>query len=89
VSLFVLLIWASFVGAADCAAWLATIGTLALIPVYMAVTTAELVVSLRARRAVWALLGLTGTLMLCWPFYNSLYPVPKFPGDLWPYLVIA
>jgi hypothetical protein len=25
---------------------------------------------------------------MLWPLYNSIYPVPAFPGNLWPYVVI-
>src|SRR5512135_2142436 len=66
-----------------------TIGTLALILVYMAVTGAELADALGARRPIWSLVGLVGTVALFWPLYNSVYPVPVFPSNLWPYLVVA
>ena len=26
---------------------------------------------------------------MAWPLYNSVYPVPGFPGNLWPYVVIG
>ena len=31
--------------------------------------------------------GLLGTGVLLWPLYNSVYPVPAFPNNRWPYLV--
>jgi hypothetical protein len=53
------------------------------------VTGAELAESLGARRLVWALFGLAGMLVLLWPLYNSVYPIPDFPRNLWPYVIIA
>jgi amino acid transporter len=84
-----ILVWAPFVGAADYFGYLATIGTLALILVYGGVTGAELVQSLDSRRLIWALFGLAGMLVLLWPLYNSVYPIPDFPRNLWPYVVIT
>jgi amino acid transporter len=68
---------------------LATIATLALILVYMGVTSAEAVVALRQRRAARSIIGSLGTLLLLWPLWNSLYPVPDWPGIMWPYLIVA
>jgi amino acid transporter len=84
-----ILAWAPFVGAADYYGALATIGTLALIVVYVGVTGAELAESLDGRRLVWALFGLAGMLILLWPLYNSIYAIPDFPRNLWPRVVIA
>jgi hypothetical protein len=53
------------------------------------VTGAQLAESLNAGQITWALSGLAGTLALIWPLYNSVYPVPDFPRDLWPGVVIA
>ena len=38
---------------------------------------------------IWALFGMAGTLMLVWPLYNSIWPVPTFPNNVWPYVVVA
>jgi len=38
---------------------------------------------------IWALFGLAGMLALLWPLYNSVYPIPDFPRNLWPYVVIT
>jgi amino acid transporter len=84
-----ILVWAPFVSAADYYGNLATIGTQALILVYVGVTGAQLAESLNAGQITWALSGLAGTLALIWPLYNSVYPVPDFPRDLWPGVVIA
>jgi amino acid transporter len=84
-----ILVWAPFVGAADYYGDLATIGTLALILVYVGVTGAELAESLGGRRLVWALFGLAGMIILLWPLYNSIYPIPDFPRNLWPCVVIG
>jgi amino acid transporter len=84
-----ILVWAPFVGAADYFGYLATIGTLALILVYSSVTGAQLAESLDSRRMIWALFSLAGMLVLLWPLYNSVYPIPDFPRNLWPYVVIG
>ena len=43
---------------------------------------------MRRNLLIWALVGLLGMLFMLWPLYNSVYPVPAFPGNLWPYLVV-
>jgi amino acid transporter len=82
-------LWAPLTGAAGYYGAMGTIGTLALILVYMGVTVAEAMDAARARKMLWAALGVAGTLILLWPLYNSVYPVPAYPGNLWPYVVIA
>ncbi len=57
--------------------------------VYMCVTAAAAVYAVRMRQRVWAVFGGLGTVILLWPLFNSVYPVPAYPGNLWPYLVIA
>jgi amino acid transporter len=68
---------------------LVTIGTLALILVYMGVTGAQAIGALRSRRPVWWVIGSLGTVLLVWPLWNSLYPAPPWPGNVWPYVVAA
>ena len=82
-------LWAPFTGSGDFYGDMGTIGTLALILVYMGVTIAEASDALRGGRVIWAGFGLLGTAILLWPLYNSVYPVPAWPGGLWPYVVIA
>ena len=84
-----LIVWAPFVGTADYYDYVGTIGTLGLILVYMGVTGAVLAVSLKSRQPLWITIGLAGTLVLIWPLWNSIYPVPAFPNNLWPYVVVA
>jgi amino acid transporter len=81
-------LWAPFVGAGNYYGDMGTIGTLSLILVYMAVTGAEAVDAGRTSRTTWAAFGAAGTIILLWPLYNSVYPVPSYPGNLWPYVVI-
>jgi hypothetical protein len=83
-----ILVWAPLVGAADYYGDLATIGTLALIFVYLGVIAAEVTASFAARRPIRAPLGLAGIVMLLWPLYDSVYPIPDHPAKLWPYVVI-
>jgi hypothetical protein len=52
------------------------------------VTVAAAAYAARRRDRVWAAFGILGTVFMLWPLYNSVYPVPAFPGNLWPYLVI-
>ncbi|HZU90744.1 MAG TPA: hypothetical protein VE993_15960, partial [Stellaceae bacterium] len=82
-----ILLWAPLSGAGNYYGAMGTIGTLALILVYLGVTGAEMIDALRARRILWALFGAIGALLLLWPLYNTLYPVPAYPANLWPYVV--
>ncbi len=80
---------APLVGAASYFGAVGTIGTLALILVYTGVTVAEAVDAMRSRKKIWLAFGVLGTLILLWPLYNSIYPAPAYPGNLWPYVVIV
>lgn len=82
-----LALWAPFAGPADYCGHLLTIGTLALVLVYMGVNAADLVELLAARRLSWSLCGLDGAGVLLWSLYNSVYPAQDFPNNLWPYCV--
>ncbi len=84
-----LLAWAPFIGPADYYDSVGTIGVLALIVAYLGVTAAAAVHALRAGSRLWLALGAAGTLAMAWPLYNSVYPVPAFPGNLWPYVVLG
>ena len=81
------LFWAPLIGAGNYYGDMGTIGTLALILVYMGVTAADAADALRASKS-WAVFGVFATLMMLWPLYNSVYPVPAYPGNLWPYVVV-
>ena len=80
---------APFAGPTNYCGDLLTIGTLALVLVYSGVNAADLSESFGARRLSWSICGLIGAGVLLWPFYNSVYPAPGFPNNLWPYCVIA
>lgn len=84
-----ILIWASQIGAGDFYGYLGTIGSLALILVYIGVTIAQAAFGRSNVDRVGLVAGCTGTAVLLWPLYNSLYPAPDWPGNLWPYLVLA
>jgi hypothetical protein len=64
-----------------------TIGVLALILVYVGVAASAGRYALQQKSPVWALFGVLGVIFMLWPLYNSVYPVPAFPGNLWPYVV--
>ncbi|MCB8879276.1 APC family permease [Acidisoma cellulosilytica] len=83
------LILAPQIGANDYYGDMGTIGVLALILVYVGVAAAAGRYAWQRKSLVWASFGLLGTIFMLWPLYNSIYPVPAFPGNLWPYLVIA
>jgi amino acid transporter len=85
-SLLCLLIWAKSTGPGPYYGALGTIGTLALILVYMGVAWAQ---AKEASRGAGTILGLAGILLLVWPLYNSVYPVPAYPGNLWPLLLLG
>jgi len=82
------LIWAPRIGASNYYGDVGTIGTIALILVYLGVTSAAAVSAMGTRKPIWAAVGGLGTVILVWPLYNSIYPVPAYPGNLWPYVVI-
>ena len=81
-----LLLWAPLTGAADYYGYTGTIGALALILVYLAVGVAHAMpaVGLSLR---WV--GGVAVLLLLWPLGNSLVPVPPYPFNLLPYVVLA
>lgn len=81
-------VWAPFVGAINYYGYISTIGVLGLILIYLGVTSAELVAAMKSKKLLWSLLSLTGGIALLWPLYSNLYPVPAYPYNLWPYVVI-
>jgi len=83
------LLWAPFVGAGDYYSFASTIGTLALILVYISVGAAETVEAWRERRPIWAVTCVLGPALLLWVLYRNIYPVPDFPNNLWPYVALA
>ncbi|MEW6121847.1 MAG: APC family permease [Pseudomonadota bacterium] len=84
-----LLAWAPFIGPATYYDNVGTIGVLALILAYLGVTAAAALHGVRGAGRVWLVIGGLGTLAMAWPLYNSVYPVPAFPDNLWPYVVVA
>ena len=55
----------------------------------MGVTAAAAFQALRSGSRLWLALGVLGTLAMAWPLYNAVFPVPAFPGNLWPYIVLG
>ncbi|HVJ54539.1 MAG TPA: APC family permease [Aliidongia sp.] len=88
-NLVFLIVLAGPVGVVAYAGDAAALGTLTLILVYMSVTGGEMVDALRNGRVVGSIVGFLGTMLLLWPLWNSVYPVPDWPGNLWPYLIAA
>jgi amino acid transporter len=83
------LLWAPFVGAGNFYSYTSTVGVLALILIYIGVGGAETVEAWRERRPIWAATCTLGPIILLWVLYRNLYPVPGFPNNLWPYLVMV
>ncbi len=84
-----LVLVAGLLGGQDCSGALLTIGTLALILVYMAASLSYSVDAGRTRRAVPCAVGAAAILCLSWPLFASVYPVPDWPAGLWPCAVMA
>jgi amino acid transporter len=82
-------LWAPLAGPGSYSGDLLTIGTLALVLVYMAVNAADLAESFEARRLSWSICGMAGFGVLLWSIYNSIYPAPAFPYNVWPYCVVV
>ena len=80
-------LWSPWVGAGAYYGAIGTIGTLALILVYMGVTGAHAARAWSVAHITSALAGCAGAVVLAWPLYNSVYPVPAYPANLWPYAV--
>jgi amino acid transporter len=88
-NLVCLLTWGPRFGAVSYSGNVATIGTLALILVYISVTGAQAIDALRRRRSTWFAVGCLGAVLLIWPLWNSVYPAPHWPENAWPYVVMA
>jgi amino acid transporter len=84
-----LFLWGTRSDAMSYSGNIATIGTLALILVYLGVASAQGIDAFRANRPAWWIIGLIGVVLLAWPLWSNLYPVPSWPGNLWPYVVAA
>jgi hypothetical protein len=57
--------------------------------VYMGVSLAEAFGTGRQRRNWGWVIGLVGVLLMLWPLYNSIYPFPAYPDNLWPFCLLA
>jgi amino acid transporter len=79
--------WGSRLGGVAYAGECALIGSIALIVVYLFVCFAELVASCSARSIFRVGVSALSIPLLVWPLYNTVYPVPQFPDNLWPYVV--
>jgi hypothetical protein len=77
------------VGSGNYYSYSSTIGTLALILIYIGVGAAETVEAWRGHRVAWAAVCSLGPLILLWVLYRNLYPVPEFPNNLWPYVALV
>jgi amino acid transporter len=80
---------APWCGGASYYSYASTVGTLALMLIYVGVGGAESVEAWREQRRGWALTCLLGPVILLWALFRTVYPVPDFPNNLWPYVVLA
>ena len=83
------LVWAPFAGAGNFYSYVSTIAVLALILIYIGVGGAEMVEAWRERRPLWSGASMLGPVLLLCVLYCNIYPVPEFPGNLWPYVALA
>ena len=88
-------LFAPAVGAGRFYGYASTIGALGVMVVYGAVLAAFCVGGQAVRAALPGsgparlAIGLAGAIGVCWPLYNTLYPVPAYPDRLWPYVVLG
>ncbi len=82
------LAWSPFAGSGNYYSYTSTIGTLALILIYIGVGGAEMVEAWRERRPLWSAVCTLGPILLLWVLYRNIYPVPEFPNNLWPYVAV-
>jgi amino acid transporter len=87
--ILIFLVWAPFAGAGNFYSYVSTIGTLALILVYVGVGGAEMVEAWREHRPLWSAACVLGPILLLWVLYRNVYPVPEFPNNLWPYVAVG
>jgi amino acid transporter len=83
------LLWAPFAGGGNYYSYASTIAVLALIVIYIGVGGAEVVEGWREQRWLWPAACVLGPALLVWVLYRSIYPVPEFPNNLWPYVALA
>jgi amino acid transporter len=79
------IVCAPFAGSGNYYSDSSTIGTLALILIYIGVGAAETIEGWRDHRLLWSAACTWGPLLLLWVLYRNIYPVPEFPNNLWPY----
>jgi amino acid transporter len=82
-------LWAPWAGSGNFYSYTSTIGVLALMLIYIGVGAAEIVESLRGGALRWAAVCALGPALLLWVLYRNIWPVPEYPNNLWPYLVLA
>jgi amino acid transporter len=87
--ILIFLVWAPFAGAGNFYSYVSTIGTLALILVYVGVGGAEMVEAWREHRPLWSAACVLGPILLLWVLYRNVYPVPGFPNNMWPYVAVG
>jgi amino acid transporter len=73
--------------ALDAFFYLATIGTLSILVVYVLVSVSAARLELRGRARVRVILPLGGALVALYVLYRNLIPAPAFPYNLFPYIV--
>jgi hypothetical protein len=88
-SLGVFLSWAPFSGAGNYYSYTGTIGTLGLMLTYIGVGCAETLEASRETRWFWSVICVLGPMVLLWSLYRTLYPVPDYPDNLWPYVTLV
>lgn len=81
--------WSPISGVGNYYGYTGTIGTLGLMLIYIGVGVAETTESWREHRVLWCAGCMVGPGALAWSLYRSVYPVPDYPNNLWPYVTLA
>ena len=55
----------------------------------MAVAWAQTKYAGKQWRGLGAAAGMLGVVLLLWPLYNSIYPIPAYPASLWPFVLLV
>lgn len=79
---------APFIGASNFYSDSSTVAVLALILIYIGVGCAEFLEARREQRTLWPAACMLGPILLLWVLYCSIYPVPDYPNNLWPYVAL-
>ncbi|MDB4866184.1 MAG: hypothetical protein JWR03_517 [Cohnella sp.] len=87
-------VWGIGSGASNFYGYVGTIGTFTILVTYMLINIAAIRYFRRNRAQGYSvfkhmIVPILGFLILLWPLYNNLYPIPPFPFNVFPYVAAA